>query len=222
MGTLILDMVVELLKEGGIRAEAAQPDGDMTAVQTPVAAVSLESVDQADESVTVLVEMVGPVHAGARRCQTRALDAMEILGNAGGVCRMGKCTFISKADMFYTPVTAVFYGTALSEEWLPRRGYAVMIGGSGLPYVTGFSAQQQETEGVAMDDAPWEFTLEEFLPAGTPEGMESEENFVLEVFYGTAGVGYTGCRFISRQRFAEPNGIRQIRRGMADQRVSLQ
>lgn len=220
MGTLILDMVVELLKEGGVRAEAAQPAEDMTAVQTVVAAVSLESVDQTDESVTVLVEMIGPVHNGARRCQARALDAMEILRNAGGICRMGKCSFISKADMFCTPVTAVFYGTAFSEDWQPCRGYTVTVDGVDLQYVSSFSTQQQAAEGVAMADAPWVFTLEEFLPAGALEQEDPAESFELLVSYGGEAEVYTGCCFISRQRVAEKNGIRQIRRGTAEQRTS--
>lgn len=217
MGILILDMVVDLLKEGGVRAEAAQPAGDMTTVQSVVAAVSLESVDQADGSVTVLVEMMGPVTEGAKRCQKRALDAFNILRSAGAVCRQGKCTFISKADMFCTPVKAVFYGTAYSEDWQPRPDYEVTAAGVLLPQTCGFSAKQQAAEeGVALADAGWEFSLEEFFPAGTQEPEDPAEPFVLTVFGDT----YTGCIFTARERVAEEDGIRQIRRGTAEGRTA--
>ena len=219
MGTLILDMVVDLLNEGGLRAEAAQPAGDMTAVQGVVAAVSLERVDQADESVTVMVEMVGPVKLGARECQKTALEALEILRSAGGVCQMGKCTFISKADIFCIPVTAVFYGTASPQEWQPRRGYTVTMAGADLQHVTGFSAGQKAEEGITLADAPWEFTLEEFLPVGAQEPEDPAENFALAVSYGSEAEHYIGCKLTARQRVAEKNGIRQIRRGMAEQRT---
>lgn len=219
MGTLILDMVVDLLDEGGLRAEAAQPAGDMTAIQGVVAAVSLERVDQADESVTVMVEMVGPVKLGARECQKTALEAIEILRSAGGVCQMGKCTFICKADVFCIPVTAVFYGTASSEEWQPRQGYTVTMAGADLQHVTGFSAGQKAEEGIDLADAPWEFTLEEFLPVGAQEPEDPTENFELTVSYGSETEIYTGCKLTVRQRVAEKNGIRQIRQGTAERRT---
>jgi len=220
LGILILDRIVDLLKEGGVRAEAAQPAGNMTAVQSVVAAVTLESVDQTEESVTVLVEMVGPSKDGARICQQRALDAFHILRSAGGVCRMGKCTFSSKADMFCTPVTAVFYGTATSDDWQPYPGYTVTAAGASLPQVTGFSVEQQVAEGeTSLSNAQWEFTLEEFFPAGTEESADPGEPFALTVSYGGETVTYAGCRITTRQRVAEKNGVRQIRRGTAEQRT---
>lgn len=220
MGKLILDMVVDLLNEGGVRAEAAQPAGNMTAVQTVVAAVSLECVDQTAGSVTVLVEMVGPAGDGARRCQQRALDAFDILRKAGGVCRQEKCTFLSKADVFCTPVTAVFYGTASSEDWQPCPGYTVTAGGVTLPQVTGFSAGQQAgEEETSLADAGWEFSLEEFFPAGTQEPADPTEPFEMTVSNGSATENYTGCVLTARERVAEKNGIRQVRRGTAEQRT---
>ena len=220
MGTLILDMVVDLLNEGGVRAEAAQPAGNMTAVQLAVAAVSLEEVDQESGSVTVLVEIVGPSKIGARRCQQRALDAFEILCNAGGICRQGKCTFLSKADMFCIPVTAVFYGTATSEGWQPSAHFEVMISGTSLPHVREFSAAQEiGAEVTSLAEMGWTFSLEEFFPAGTEEAVDDPaEPFEVTLSDGSRCESYIGCNFMSRERTLEENGIRQVRRGTAQQR----
>lgn len=220
MGTLILDMVVDLLNEGGLRAEAAQPAGNMTAVQSVVAAVSLEQVDQESGSVTVLVEMVGPAKDGGKRCQREALKAFEILRGAGGICRQEKCTFISKADMFCTPVTAVFYGTATAEDWQPRPSYEVDISGVSLPWVTGFSASQKVGEGeTSLVDMGWEFTLEEYFPAGTEETVDDPvEPFEVTLSHGSRQETYIGCNIMARERVLEENGVRQVRRGTAQQR----
>jgi hypothetical protein len=217
---MILDMVVRLLHDNGIRAEAAQPAGNMTAALTTVAAVSLECVDQAKESATIVVEMVGPVTEGAKICQKRALKALDILSAAGGVCRQEKCTFLSKADMFCTPITAVFYGIASAEDWQPHPGYTVTIAGAPLAKVTAFSSQQRQGDVLRpLTELEWEFSLEEFLPVGVQEPADPTEPFVLTVSYGSGSETYTGCSFITRERVAERNGIRQVRRGTAEQRT---
>lgn len=222
MGTLILDMVVDLLKEGGVRAEPAQPEGNMTAVQLAVAAVSLEEVDQESGSVTVLVEIVGPSKIGARKCQQKALEAFDILRAAGGICRQGKCTFVSKADMFCIPVTAVFYGRATAEDWQPRPSCEVAISGEALPWVSQFSAKQEMGEGgISLADMGWTFSLEEFFPHGVEISEEDpEEPFEVTLSDGSRWESYTGCNIMSRERTLEEKGIRQVRRGTAAQRTA--
>ena len=220
MGDVILDLVVELLNEKGVMAEAAQPAGDMVAAQTTVAAVGLECVDQTEESATILVEMVSPADQGAKICQKRALKVYDILRSAGAICRQDKCTFLSKANMFCTPITAVFYGTETAEGWQPYVGYAATVAGVPLEKVTAFSATQRLVE---KENAPaekkWEFTLEEFLPAETQEPADPAEPFVLTVARGAWSDTYTGCKITSWERVTEKNGIRQIRRGTAEQRT---
>lgn len=222
MGDVILDLVVELLNENGIMAEAAQPAGDMVAVQTTVAAVGLERVDQAEESATILVEMVSPAMQGAKICQKRALKVYDILREAGAICRQDKCTFLSKANMFCTPITAVFYGTATAEGWQPRQEYTVSVEGVPIPKVTAFSARQQLAgeEETSLSAMLWEFTLEEFLPVGVPEPAEPEEPFTLTISHGTESETYTGCKLTARERVAERKGVRQIRKGTAQQRTA--
>ena len=221
MGDIILDMVVELLNQQGIMAEAAQPAGNMVAAQTTVAAVGLECVDQAAETATILVEMVSPANQGAKICQKRALKVYDILQEAGAVCRQDKCTFLSKANMFCTPITAVFYGTATAEGWQPRQEYTASVAGVSLPKVTAFSAQQRLTgeEATSLAGMAWEFTLEEFLPVDVSESEDPEEPFTLTVTTGGKSETYTGCRLTARERVTERNGIRQVRRGTAEQRV---
>ena len=60
MGQLIIDEVIQLLNDGGIRADAAFPTGSMRRVSEPVAAVSLSRADLQERSAEVLVEILGP------------------------------------------------------------------------------------------------------------------------------------------------------------------
>ena len=150
-------------------------------------------------------------------------EASADLVDAGAVCRQEKCTFLSKANMFCTPIVAVFHGTATADSWQPRQGYTVTVAGVLLPKVTAFSAQQRlEEKETSLAGKGWEFTLEEFLPAGTQEPADPAEPFVLTVSYDTGSETYSGCKLTARERIAEINGIRQVRRGMAEQRTVIQ
>lgn len=220
MGDVILEWVVQLLQDNGIWAEAAQPAGNMVAVENTLSAVSLEQVDQAKETATIVVEVVSPAKQGAKICQIRALKVYDVLRNAGAVCRQDKCSFVSKADIFCVPVTAVFRGIATQDDWRPHPGYTVRINGEELPRITGFSAAQETRTVIdTLPDAEWEFTLEEFFPIGEQEPADVSEPFTLEVSIGTATEAYTECKFITRERTMEIGGIRQVRQGTAEQRL---
>lgn len=218
MGKSILRTVVDLLNEGGVPAAPAQPEKHVLNIQTAVAAVSIEKVDTAESSVRVLVEIVGPMHGGAERCQKRALTVCNLLGAAGAQCVQGKCSFDGRSALFCVPVTALFYGTATAEDWFPRSTDAVKLGNAVLEHVQGFSAQQVKgEEDASLSAAPWAFTLEEFFPVGTAEPPDPQEPFVLE--YGQQV--FSDCTWTARERIYTPSGIRQVQKGIAAERTAV-
>lgn len=211
MGKSILRTVVQLLNEGDVPAAPAKPERHLLNIQTAVAAVSIENVDTAEGSVRVLVEIVGPMHGGAERCQKRALRVCELLSSAGARCVQGKCSFDGRSALFCVPVTALFYGTATMDDWFPRPSCNAMLAGVPLEYMTAFSAQQVKgEENASLSAAPWAFTLEEFFPVGTVESPDPQEPFVLE--YGQQV--FSGCTWTARERVYTPSGIRQVRKGI--------
>lgn len=220
MGQSILDVVVQLLNDGGVPAAPAMPEEDMQVIHSPVAAVSLEKVDRIEGSATVLVEVVAPIKSGARRCQMRALDVCQILTNAGAQCVQGNCIFISKAALFRVQVTALFYGIARSDSWEGRSAYTVSIADVPLGYVRSFSAEQTvDEENSALSCAAWTFTLEEFFPSGAQEPEDPQEPFVLCFAGADATETFSGCTLTQRQRLHSAEGIRQIRKGKATGRT---
>lgn len=220
MGKSILDTVVQLLNDGGVSAAPAQPEENMYIIHTPVAAVSLEKVDRINGSATVLVEVVAPMKSGGKSCQTRALKVCELLTNAGAQCVQGNCIFISKAALFRVQVTALFYGTALAEDWIPRPAAIVIFADAALQYVRSFSAEQRVDEtNLSLADAVWEFTLEEFIPVGVEEPQQLQEPFSVQLCVGETTETFSGCTLTQQQRICSAEGTRQIRKGKATART---
>lgn len=216
MGKSIIDVVVDLLMEGGIRAAPAQPPGTMLVVHAPVAAVSIDNVDTAEGTVEVLVEVVAPIKSGGEQCQKRALEACRILREAGAQCEQGNCTFHGKPTLFRVPVKAKFYGTALAEDWIPRARCDVTLAGVELTHINSFTAQQVvDEEHTTLEQAPWVFTLEEFFPVGTREQDSPAEPF--EVQMGTQY--FTGCTMTECRRIYTVHGVQQTRKGIAETRT---
>lgn len=229
MGKSILNRVIDLLTEGGVSAAPAQPNQQMLIIQAPVAAVSMEKVDM--ESATVLVQVVAPMQNGAERCQKYALTVHQLLREAGAECVQGKCTFESRPALFCVPVTAKFYGTATADDWIPAPPAPpapvlnVTLAGVALAYATSFSAQQEKVEveekgedgqvTTKLVTLPWEFTLEEFFPTGTQEPEVPQEPFTLRAGREVL----SGCVLMEQLRVQTTQGIRQVRKGTAAERV---
>lgn len=220
MGQSVIEYVVQLLNAGGVRAAAALPPGNLIRVTEPVAAVSLAGADTEKSSVTVLVEIVGPERLGGGVCQLKALDVCRILAAAGASCHQGSCGFLNKGNLFCVPVTAVCYGENSPDGWVPARKLSVQLGQVALTNAVSFSAEQVALEEHALDEAHWEFAVEEFFPWGTEESSDPTEPFALTVSIGGKTEQYQGCEITWRQRIAEETGIRQSRGGTATGRIT--
>ena len=176
MGQMIVDKVVEVLRAGGIRAEAAFPSGKLVRVTEPVAAVSLEQAQPQEYRSVVLVEILAPQEIGGYLCQKKALEACGLLEAEGGVCEQGRCMFYRNSNLFRVPirVTLHFAARAGSVEAIPKA--MITAGGMQLPYVCAFSAVQKVSgEALSLENAPWEITVEEFFPWGVWNTIEPEE-----------------------------------------------
>lgn len=216
---MILDNVITLLSDGGIRAEAAWPAERITRITGQVAAVSLEEVNRKGHSATVLVEILGPKEGGGYACQQKALAACAILETAGAVCTQERCQFVSSSNVFRVPVKAVFRGTINAYVTDPMPEYSVVTGTLELDYVCAFSAEQELSEdGTLLANEGWKFTVEEFFPWGIRDTLETETPFTLTVSSNSGNVEYTGCYWTRRKRIVEELGVRQIREGRAKKR----
>ena len=220
MGQLIVDKVIELLNDEGIRAGYSYPAANIQRVTEPVAAVSLAKADLKDHTVQVLVEILSPKEGGGYECQTEALRACYILEEAGAICTQDSCTFLPKANLFRVPVRAVFRSTVTSYGTQELPEYTVITGGLKLAYVCGFSAVQERSSSSAnWQTTPWEVTVEEFIPWGVEDSLEADEPFLMDLRCMGNIERFEGCTWSKRKRTAEDAGIRQIRIIKANNRI---
>ena len=220
MGQMILDRVIALLSNGGIRADYAYPPERITRVEEPVAVVSLEKADLAERTATVLVEILAPKESGGGICQRKALNACALLEEDGAECSQGACEFLSKGNLFRVPVKAKFRGAvrAYSTEEVPKA--TITTGTLPLRYACGFFAEQERRASTTtLATAPWEFTIEEFFPWGIEDSLEAGEPFDVDVTCMGLVERFEECKWIYRKRIAEDLGIRQVRRGEAQRRI---
>lgn len=221
MGRSIVKRVIQLLNEGGIPADQAQPAGRMVNILVPVAAVSIQQIDQDKQEATVRVEIVAMADKGGAHCEDIAMKAFDLLRGAGGACRLERCTFQSKLGLFSMPLLVTFFGDAYRKDWkpleTPTHTFLVALGDSTLGHATQFSAEQavsdEETEELA--DMSWRFTVEEWIPAGEQAPDDPVGLFEMTVTTDGTREHFEGCSMTSFQRQVEVTGARQIRKGIA-------
>lgn len=214
MGTIV-SQVIEGLKSAQIRADEAYPGSRIPALTGPVATVRLGKVDRRQRITGVQVTVMSPASGGGSRCETTALEAVEVLEAMGGSCVKDVCRFDEMADVFYIDMTAEFFGAAQAEGWSGGPGYEVTLGEQPLAHITSFSASwKREEEGQSH----WEFTLEELLPPGYSEPAAPAEPFALSVSRSNVDELFAGCVFTSVKRESTIRGISQTRSGTAESR----
>ncbi len=221
MGQSIVKQVIQLLDDGGIPANQAQPARKMVNVLIPVAAVSIQQIDQAKQEATVRVEIVGMAGSGGDQCENTAMKAYEILRSAGAVCQLQRCTFQGKTGVFSMPLLATFAGEAYQKDWKPleiaTHTFSVTAGTTALPHVTQFSATQAVTDvdTEELSDMSWSFTIEEWIPAGERAPDDPGDLFEMTVTTDVTAEHFEGCSMTSLQRQVMETGVKQIRKGIA-------
>ena len=218
MGTIV-DRVIEALTAAGIRSDEAYPGRRIPALTGPVAAVRLGRMDRSIRTTTVQITVMCPAAQGGGVCEDTALRTVETLQGMGATCIKDTCRFDEMADVFYIEIQAQFFGTASEGKWSPGPGYAVTIGIQPMNQTVSFFCHRGiGGEVTALEDAKWEFTLEELLIPGTSEPPEPAEPFTLRVTRSNGDETFSGCRWTSVKREDTIRGVTQIRTGIAQSR----
>ena len=218
MGTIV-SKVIDLLRDVNIRADEAYPGGRIPALTGAVAAVRLGKVDRAVRTTAVQVTVMSPADSGGSACEATALRAIQALENANATCVKGLCQFDDMADLFYTEITAEFFGVALENSWSPGPGFAITIGIQPMEWVTDFSiTRKTDDEITSISNAPWEFTLVELLGPGSIDPPDPSEPFTLQVSRPLTDEIFTGCTWTKVERRDTIRGISQTRTGVAKKR----
>ena len=208
----ILSQVLQTLKDGGFRVDHAWPGQKMPAIIDTVAAVSLCKADLQAQTVTVQVTILCPAEMGGSACEEAALNAAQILQKLSGCVTVSSCEFDGRTGLFSVPVTVSFVP---EEEEEAQPIISCTLGLAKLWHVVSFTTQREvEVLVPEIEDAAWHFRLEEFFPTGT-----DEEAWPEEPFYVVNGKEILlNCTWTSHKRVREPDGIRQIREGIAGSR----
>lgn len=222
MGQTIVSSVIETLQAADIRADEAYPGGRIPALTGAVAAVRLGKVDRSVRTTAVEVTVMSPAASGGGLCESTALRAVESLQNMGATCVKNVCRFDEMADVFYIAIEAQFFGTAMEDKWSAGPGFSIKIGSQAMDHVVRFAAQRStDEEATAINDAKWQFTLEELLVPGSSEPPDPTEPFALTVSRSGGEEVFSDCTWLSVKREETIRGVSQLRVGRAAQRKVL-
>ena len=157
--------------------------------------------------MTLRAFVMSPASLGGGYCEDVAGLVCNVLGRLGGVCVQEGCETVSRTELLCVRVTAEF-----QQEEQVR--FSVSVENTPVAGAVAFAAwrTKQETE-TALQDATWHFRL---------EAMDASA----ALFSGTILVNqdgrqeqYTGCVVTSQRIEADPEGLRCIWEGTAQDRV---
>ena len=218
MGTIV-ENVIEALRSAGIRSDEGYPGSRIPALTDPVAAVQLGKVDRSVRTTVVQVVVMSPAKHGGALCEKTALRAVNALQNMNATCVKDICRFDEMADVFYIEINASFFGTALENRWSAGPGYSVKIGMQPMDKVISFAVERKIEGGLeTINEAVWEFTMEELLPPGYSEPPDPAEPFSITITRASGAETFGGCMLISVKREETIRGVTQIRKGLAHSR----
>lgn len=227
LGNSILGLVVQKLREGNIAADTGYPGQKFPAITGPVAAVHLEKVDRANQTVTVEVDILCPASLGGAGCELEALRATELLHRAGAACIQSGCSYDGAGQVYAVAIQATFTASATAGGYAMGPGFTVFIAEEQQPWAAAFSSEEtaqnevqygmgeSEPVGISSGSRLWEITLEEQIPTGAEEAPEPDADFNLKIVTDSKTEIYTGCRWVSLRREFSGAGLRRIRRGIA-------
>ena len=231
MGISILELVLRELRQSQFTADIAYPGQKYPVLTEPVAAVHLEKVDRANLSVTVEVSIICPAALGGTTCELEALRATEVLRWAGAVCIQNGCSYDGLAQVYQVSVLATFTGITEADDCTIGPGFRVYINELRIKNPVAFTAQEERDHQVqyAMgEDLPvglvpgkglWSIQLEELIPAGSPEVVQSADLFELKLATDVQTESFYHCRWTWEKREFTPSGLRRTRKGVALERV---
>ena len=227
MGSLILELILQQLKEAGFRAELAYPGRKMTQIAGVVAAVHVKKMDPVRAAMTVAVIIAAPEKLGGAACELEALRAMEVLGRTGAVCVQNGCSYESRGQIYTVEILAEYAGGLGVDPCALGPGIRVYVGDEAANYAVAFTAEKESSPRVmhemgARDAADvslgpwvWKLRLEELMPMGIIGFAQPQEGFTLRVRGLQGEEVFTDCCWSSARYEYTPMGVRRIRSGYA-------
>lgn len=233
MGYSILEMVLRRLQDEEFNADIAYPGQKFPRITEPVAAVHIEKVDRAGQTVTLEVNIICPAAMGGTACEVEALRATEVLRWCGAECIQNGCSYDGVAQVYVVPVLATFTGVTTADGSSIGPGFQVYIDEVLQEYVLSFSEEevsgakaeyvmgQSDAVGISGGERLWTIQLEELIPAGSPEAAEVTSVFELKLVTAEKTEMYYYCRWTSIKREFTREGLRRIRKGISLKRVEV-
>ena len=227
MGFSILEWVLQRLREANFTADVAYPGQKYPLITDTVAAVHIEKVDRANMAVTVEVSIICPAAMGGTACEVEALRATEALRWAGAVCVQNGCVYDGIAQVYMVSILATFTGITEEDSCTMGPGFEIYINDLYQPFITAFSGEEvrdsqlefataePEAIGISQGSRHWNITLEEQIPAGSPETVEPAGAFELRVTSKAKTETYYHCRWTSIRREFSQGGLKRIRKGIS-------
>ena len=114
----IVETVVKVLDDAGIRAKRGYPTAVMPALTDVAAAVRLHELNQGKINACVAISVFAPPKIGAQACEDMALRVCRTLYAHGGICRAVAVDYLASADVFCTEVYATFSGRETENGWV--------------------------------------------------------------------------------------------------------
>lgn len=233
MGISILEQVLRILRAEEFAVNVAYPGQKFPQITGPMATVHIEKVDRSSLTVTLEVNIICPASMGGTACEVEALRATEVLRWDGAVCIQNGCTYDGVSQVYVVSILATYTCITEADRCTMGPGFSVYINDVRQFFAEGFSEEEQrqaeaqyamgETApvGISQGGCLWKLTLEELIPAGSPETLEPEGPFQLKVVTSMKTEVYYHCRWTSIRREFTREGLRRIRVGIAMDRQEV-
>lgn len=237
MGTEIVNQVVAWLCETGIRAEQARPARRVPRLETPCAAVSLETLSNTTGKAEIAVFVYSPRDLGGGACESYGEAVLTALALHRASCVLSGIQFDGAADCFRMKLTASLPAAQVDGVWtvgtdVPPGGnapFAVYLGGRRASFVTRvtvsratpraavYTMGQREPMQTATDSAGlWKIVVEEDLPAGAAVTQPPTEPFLLAIVRGNVTEWYRRCRWVEISQVDDRRGLHLVRTALGE------
>ena len=143
------------------------------------------------------------------------------------MCIQNGCTYDGISQVYVVSILATFTGITGEDSFEKGPGFEVRIGGIYQPYAVSFTSEEvQEGQaefvmgealptGIGLGARVWKLSLEELIPAGSPQTAEPDGAFELTLTTDVKTEVFYHCRFTSVKRQHTREGLRRIRTGIS-------
>ena len=227
MGELMLETVLDQLRQAGFSADLAYPGRRIPEIRESVAAVHIRKADPIEAALTVEVTIIAPEAKGGTACELEALRAMEALCRGGAVCTQNGCVYDGQGRVYSVTILAEYTGLIWETPCALGPGIRLSIGDEVVEYAVGFTMEKtsdprwlqemgsQNPGGMHLGAWVWKLRLEELLPRASIGVSQPTENFTLRIQGEPGTETYPGCCWTSVSYEYTPRGVRRIRMGYA-------